>query len=279
MRKSCPRARGVPGHLLGRRGDVPPQRALDLRHRLRTEQPERRGRGLLPDELRPLRDASEPHGPGEYRPDQPLQPHLPDLLRQRQRHRVRLRAVARPGSGDAPGLPQRAPGGRQDRTVLRRRAHPAPAVPRRVAAGGEDGVLAHPGRLQRHLFRRPGVRDAGEGGGAPHHLPPVRRPRRRDLPGDAGATAPRRQDEGGGKHPPGRDEDRPRLHDRPRRQRRGGRRHPALRHRQRRRHRGDQLPAGLFHGAHLAPGADAEADHPPGRDDRPRAADRDRAPR
>ncbi len=73
------------------------------------------GRGLmnpntqgaeLPGELRDLPGPHQPHRAGQHRPDQPLQPHLPDLFRQRQCHRDRSTSRAKSRSGHAAPLPR-----------------------------------------------------------------------------------------------------------------------------------------------------------------------------
>ncbi len=56
-------------------------------------------RYALPGPVRPVLHAHQPHGAGQRGPDQPLQPDLPGLLRQRQRRRLPLRAE--PGAGAA----------------------------------------------------------------------------------------------------------------------------------------------------------------------------------
>ena len=83
-----------------------------------------------PDRLRPVQHAHQPHRPGQRRPDQPLQPDLPGLLRQRQRRRLPLRARSGAGPQDAAGAARRAAGGRPHRAVLGRRADHLPALPR-----------------------------------------------------------------------------------------------------------------------------------------------------
>ena len=59
------------------------------------ENPQVTGGDALPERLRPVQHAPEPHAAGADRPDQPLQPELPDLLRQRQRPGLRQRADLR----------------------------------------------------------------------------------------------------------------------------------------------------------------------------------------
>ena len=84
------------------------------------------------------------------RPHQPLQPHLPGLLCQRQHRGIPVRAFLRAGARDAQDASRTAPRAQPRGAVLRRRAYHLSAFPRRPADGHGDGLHPHPVRDQRH---------------------------------------------------------------------------------------------------------------------------------
>src|SRR5438093_6663147 len=79
--------------------------------------------------MRPLQPPLLRHLPVQHRPDEPLQPEVPDLLRERERGRVRLRADVRADRVRVRGLAGPAPDPRGGDPVRRRRADDLPAVP------------------------------------------------------------------------------------------------------------------------------------------------------
>src|SRR5467141_2019378 len=87
-------ARRVRRGVLVRRGDVPPRRELGLRRR-RLGEPADRGREGLPVRMRSLQPSLLRDESMQHRPHEPLQLEVPDLLRERERGGVRLRADLR----------------------------------------------------------------------------------------------------------------------------------------------------------------------------------------
>jgi len=83
-------ARRIRRGVLVRRGNVPPRGELGLRRR-RPREPPNRGRQSVSVRMRPLQPPLLRHKSMQHRPDEPVQPEVPHLLRERECGRVRLR--------------------------------------------------------------------------------------------------------------------------------------------------------------------------------------------
>ena len=180
--EDLPRARLLPGQgHLGREAVAPVRGALVRGRARRRGAPGPRVR-RLPDRLRPVRTAHEHDLPRPGRPQQPLQPDLPGVLRERQPGGLPVGAVLRGGGGAAAGAARPEAGAGGGRAVHGGRADAPPGVlphPRRRA---RDGLHPRAVRDQRGHPGRAGVRGEGGGGGAADGVPAVRRHGRLVLP-------------------------------------------------------------------------------------------------
>src|SRR5437867_1579399 len=118
----------------------------------------------------------------QHRPHEPLQLEVPDLLRQRERGRIRLRADVRTDRVRVRGPSGPTADSRRGDSVRRRRADDLSAIPGDREGGQGHGVPPSPGRDERHPARD-GRRLPRQGrrGRAEHDLPAVRRSPRGEL--------------------------------------------------------------------------------------------------
>ncbi len=277
--EDLPGARLLPGQgHLGREAVAPVRGAL-LRGRA--------GSGGAPDprvrrlshRLRPVRAAHEHDLPGPGRHEQPLQPDLPGLLRQRQPGRLPRGALLRGGGRPAAGAAGAEAGPGRRRPVHRGRADAPPGVLPRPDRRPRDGLQPRPVREQRRQARRAGLRGEGGRGRAADGVPAVRRDGRLDLPQAARGAADGDEARGDRGLPAGRDPGRPRADAGQGSERGPGRPDLPLRGRERGRDQRDRVPAGGVHGPDRAPRARGEALHAGGPRGRDREGDRGGRPR
>src|SRR5436309_2001515 len=147
--------------------------------------------------MRPVQPSLLGHLAVQHRPDEPMQPQVSDLLRQRERGRIRVRADVRADRVRVRGASGPAPDPRRGDSVRRRRADDLPAIPGDREGGQGHGLPPGPGRDERHPARDRGrLPRQGRRGRAEHDLPAVRRSPRGELHQGPRPAAARHQTQG-----------------------------------------------------------------------------------